>query len=81
MIPSDPVVKEYHKWQQSPVEAEYMISRLTVENQVVLDPFLGGATTAIAALKLNRRFIGIEIEEDTFNIAKSRIAEFLSSSK
>ena len=52
-------------------------SHLTVDNQVVLDPFLGGATTAIAALKLNRKFIGIEIEEDSFNIAKSRISELL----
>jgi ParB-like chromosome segregation protein Spo0J len=81
VILSEPVGKEFHKWQQSAVEAEYMISHLTVENQVVLDPFLGGATTAIAALKLNRKFIGIEIEEDYYNIAKSRIAEFLSSSK
>ena len=79
VIPSDPVAKEYHKWQQSPVEADYMISNLTVENQVVLDPFLGGAKTAIAALKLNRKFIGIEIKEDIFNIAKGRIAESLSS--
>jgi hypothetical protein len=77
VIPSEPVGKEFHKWEQSTVEAEYMISKLTVENQTVLDPFLGGGTTAIAALKLNRKFIGIEIDEDSYNIAKGRIAKFL----
>jgi 16S rRNA G966 N2-methylase RsmD len=77
VIPSEPVGKEFHKWEQSTVEAEYMISKLTVENQAVLDPFLGGGTTAIAALKLNRKFIGIEIDEDSYNIAKGRIAKFL----
>ena len=60
-------------------EAEYMISHLTVENQIVLDPFLGDGTTAIAALKLNRKIIGTEIREDIFNMAQNRIAEFLSS--
>ena len=56
-----------------------VISNLTVENEVVLDPFLGGGTTAIAALKLNRKIIGTEIQEDAFNMAENRIAEFLSS--
>jgi DNA modification methylase len=46
---------------------------------VVLDPFLGSGTTAIAALKLNRKIIGTEIQEDTFNMTKNKIAEFLSS--
>jgi DNA modification methylase len=44
-----------------------------------LDPFLGSGTTAIAALKPNRKIIGTEIREDVFNMAKSRIAEFISS--
>jgi hypothetical protein len=64
---------------QGITEAEYIISHLTVENQVVLDPFLGGGTTAIAALKLNRKIIGTETREDVFNMAKNRIDEFLSS--
>ena len=56
-----------------------VISNLTVENEVVLDPFLGSGTTAMAALKLNRKIIGTEIQEDAFNMAKNKIAEFLSS--
>ena len=54
-----------------------LIGGLTVENEVILDPMLGSGTTAIAACKLNRRFIGIEIQKDIFNIAKSRISELL----
>ena len=79
-IKSAPPHKYFHAWQQSTVEVEYIIRALTVENEVVLDPMLGSGTTAIAALKLKRKFIGIEVNEDTFNIAKSRIAEFLTSS-
>lgn len=67
-----------HAWQQSTAEVEYTIRDLTVENEVILDPMLGSGTT-IAALKLNRKFIGIEVNEDTFNIAKNRISEFLTS--
>jgi DNA modification methylase len=71
--------KDLHEWQQSTAEVEYIIRGLTVENEVILDPMLGSGTTAIAALKLGRRFIGIEIQKDTFNIAKVRISEFLAS--
>jgi DNA modification methylase len=39
---------------------------------------LGSGTTAIAALKLNRKFIGIEIQKDTFDIAKSIISKFIA---
>jgi DNA modification methylase len=52
---------------------------LTVENEVILDPMLGSGTTGIAAIKLNRKFIGIEIQKETFNVAKARIFEFIAS--
>ena len=45
-----------HDWEQSTVEAEHVISALTVENQIVLDPFMGSGTTRLAALKLKRKF-------------------------
>jgi site-specific DNA-methyltransferase (adenine-specific) len=44
-------------------------------NDIVLDPFLGSGTAGVAALKLNRRFIGIEISKIYFEIAKKRIEE------
>ena len=44
------------------VEAELVIRGLTLENQRVLDPFMGYGTNGIASLKLNRKLIGIEID-------------------
>lgn len=62
--------KLLHEWQQSPVEAEYIIKNLTIENQSILDPMMGTGNTGLAALKLNRKFIGIEKDAKTFEIAK-----------
>ena len=42
-------------------------------NDIVLDPFLGSGTAGVAALELDRRFIGIEISEEYFKIAQARI--------
>ena len=62
-----------HEWQQSSVEAEYIIKNLTIENQTVLDPMFGTGTTGMTALNLNRKFIGIEIDPETFEITKANI--------
>ena len=43
------------------------------ENDLVLDPFLGSGTTGVAAIKNNRRFIGIEKSKEYFDFAKRRI--------
>lgn len=45
------------------------------ENDVILDPFMGSGTTCVSALQNNRKFIGMEIDENYFNIAKERILE------
>ncbi len=47
----------------------------TEEGDTILDPFLGSGTTGVACVKLNRSFIGIEINPDYFSIAQRRIAE------
>ena len=47
-IESTPPSKIVHEWQQSTVEAEYIIKNLTLENQIVLDPMMGTGTTGIA---------------------------------
>jgi len=45
----------------------------TPNDQIILDPFMGSGSTGIVAKKLNYNFIGIELNEDYFNIAKERI--------
>lgn len=45
------------------------------EGDIILDPFLGSGTTALAAIDLNRKFIGIEMNEEYYDLAKSRINE------
>lgn len=49
------------------------IKTWTNENDVVLDPFMGSGTTGLASLSLNRSFIGIELDEEYFNISKERV--------
>ena len=65
--------KTLHEWQQGRGPAGYYIERLTPIGGVVLDPFLGSGTTGIAALKLKRQFIGIEIDPGAFAVAREAI--------
>ena len=61
---------------QKPLELmEYLIKLMTLENQTVLDSFVGSGTTAVAAKKLNRNYIAIERNKDIYNIAKDRITK------
>ncbi len=61
---------------QKPVELfEYLIKTYTNEGETVLDNCMGSGTTAIACINTNRNFIGIELDENYFNIAKKRIEE------
>jgi DNA modification methylase len=52
-----------------------LIVNSTTENGVVLDCFMGSGSTGVACVNTNRNFIGIEIDEGYFNIAKKRIEE------
>ena len=72
-VESSPTEKLLHPWEQSPIEAQHVIKKLTIENQVVLDPLMGSGTTGIAALTIGRRFIGIEYDKEKFEIAKIRL--------
>lgn len=71
---SDPPDKKEHEWEQDTKEAIHFIQKLTVEGQIVLDPFMGSGTTAVAALQLGRKFIGTEIDSDAFQIARKKIS-------
>mgnify|MGYP003822069285 CR=1 FL=1 len=52
---------------------EYLINTYTKENDTILDFAMGSGSTGVACVNLNRNFIGIELDEGYFNIAKERI--------
>lgn len=63
-----------------PTEKPVELMKILVENStdaggVVIDPFMGAGSTGVACKELGRNFIGIEIDEKYFNIAKERIEE------
>lgn len=59
---------------QKPVKLiEYLIKTYTNEGDTILDFTMGSGTTGVACKNLNRNFIGIELDEKYFNIAKDRI--------
>ncbi|GHU96688.1 modification methylase HindIII [Spirochaetia bacterium] len=54
---------------------QLLIELATLENQIVVDPFCGSGTTLIAALRLNRQYIGFEKEKKYYDVALNRINE------
>lgn len=59
---------------QFPIQlAENHIVSWSNENDIVLDPFMGSGTTGIACMNTNRNFIGFELDEKYFEIAKERL--------
>lgn len=62
-----------HPTQKPVALLEYLIKTYTNEGDVVLDFTMGSGSTGVACMNLNRQFIGIELDENYFNIAKNRI--------
>ena len=61
---------------QKPVKLlEHIIKIASNEGDVIFDPFMGVGSTGVAALKNNRKFIGIEIEQEYFSAAEKRLSE------
>ena len=65
--------KQVHPTQKPVDLLEYLIKTYTNENDVVLDFTMGSGSTGVACMNTNRKFIGIELDENYFNIAKDRI--------
>ena len=64
-----------HPTQKPVALLEYLIRTYTNEGETVLDFTMGSGSTGVACVNTNRRFIGIELDEGYFNIAKKRIEE------
>jgi site-specific DNA-methyltransferase (adenine-specific) len=67
--------KTAHPTQKPVALMEYLIRTYTNEGEKVLDFTMGSGTTGVACKNLNRKFIGIELDQTYYNIAKDRINE------
>ena len=67
--------KSKHPTQKPTALLEYLIRTYTNESETVLDFTMGSGSTGVACVNTNRNFIGIELDEGYFNIAKKRIEE------
>lgn len=61
-----PCTKPFKSWVK-------LVLNTTLENQIICDPFMGSGTTGVACIRTGRRFIGIEISPEYFEICKNRI--------
>jgi len=61
---------------EKPVELmEILVNNSSQEGELVLDPFMGSGSTGVACVNTNRKFIGMELDEEYFKIAEQRIME------
>lgn len=65
--------KKKHPTEKPTELLEFYIKNSSNSGDVVLDPFMGSGSTGVACVKTGRNFIGIELDEKYFNIAKERI--------
>lgn len=73
--------KTTHPTQKPLLLIEYLVRTYTNENDIILDNTMGSGTTGVACVNTNRKFIGIEMDENYFNIAELRITEALAKKK
>ena len=60
---------------------EWLIKTYSNENDIILDNCLGAGTTAIAALRTNRKYIGIEINQEYYDISNERLKQEINKLK
>lgn len=70
---SNIIGNKYHPTEKPVQLMEDLIANSTKEGDIVLDPFMGSGTTCLAAKELNRRYVGFEIEQKYYDIAKQRL--------
>ena len=72
-----PMERGLHPTQKPVKLLELLIKTYTNEGDLVLDNCIGSGTTGIAAINTNRNYIGIELDEKYYNIAKNRINQYI----
>ena len=72
-------IKGGHPTQKPVALLEYLINTYTTENETVLDFTFGSCSTGIACLNTNRKFIGIELDDDYFDIGAERMRNHIKN--
>jgi 16S rRNA G966 N2-methylase RsmD len=67
--------KRFHGWGQSESGMEDLIGRVSMPGQVILDPFCGGGTTGVAAVSMNRFFVGADVDAKAIETTARRLKE------
>jgi hypothetical protein len=75
VVKSDKPDKEHHDWQQSESGMTDLVERFTNAGDTILDPFAGSCTTGVVALKMGRRFIGMDIDAGVIVRSRARLLE------
>lgn len=78
---SNPRIKDGHPTQKPILLFEYLIKTYTNEGNLILDNCIGSGTTAIASLKTNRNYIGIELNKKYFYMTNERIKDYKSQNQ
>lgn len=73
--------KRFHNWGQSESGMAELITKFTRAGQTILDPFIGGGTTALVALALNRKVIGVDVDPESIETSHQRISQWLQTAK
>lgn len=76
-----PEETRYHEAQKPLDLIEFLIKLTTQEGQVILDPFMGSGTTAVAAKNLRRTFIGFEISPDYCAVGEERLQKITEAQR
>ena len=77
----DKVHKAVHPTQKPVALLEYLVRTYTNEGETVLDFTMGSGSTGVACVNTNRNFIGIELDDGYFEIARKRIEEAQAQSR
>lgn len=67
--------KKYHEWGQGVELVEKLVSGYSQPGEIVLDPFVGGASVPYVAKTQKRRYIGFDISEETVRLGLARLSE------
>jgi 16S rRNA G966 N2-methylase RsmD len=67
-------LKDHHPWEQGVSEATQILESLSLEGDLVIDPFLGSGTVAVACKRMKKRFVGCDLDHDSVNMTLARLA-------